>query len=141
METKINYAKSRFLFSMAGWALYLSSDLIWTLFTGKEVPVLVDIEPKKSFVLFLIIVILTLIRDKYEKQVLKKNQENNNFLGRAVFGPIVFLCFTVFMMNKLSAFYLFLHLLFLVSFCYFYYEDLKITLGLETLLPVDENGL
>lgn len=36
MDTKINYAKARFLFSLVAWAIYLSSGVIWYLITGKS---------------------------------------------------------------------------------------------------------
>jgi len=38
MDTKINYAKARFLFSLVAWAFYLSSGVIWYLITGKSTP-------------------------------------------------------------------------------------------------------
>lgn len=52
-------------------------------------------------------------------------------LGRVVYLPVIFICFTLFMIIRLSAFVFFLHLLFLISYGVFYWEDVKIALGLD----------
>jgi len=64
-------------------------------------------------------------------------------LGRAVYLPIIFLCFTLFMLIKLSAFNFFLNILFLVSYGFFYWEDIKKGLGLDknySLIDEAKNG-
>ena len=70
----------------------------------------------KSFFLFIVLVALHLVRERYEKitepvdQRKKSNIKNKNMLdtdfmlGRAFYLPLIFLCFTVFMLNKLSGF-------------------------------------
>jgi hypothetical protein len=66
----------------------------------------------------------------------------NNFLGRALCIPLVWLCFTLFIFYKLTVFDFFLHLIFIISYSYFYYEDLKQAFGVEKdpLAYLDESG-
>ena len=85
---------------------------------------------------FAFLVILTTLKDKYEKQIVKKYSQNKNFLGRTLFMPVIFFCFTILMMTRLTVFIYFMNLLFVIAFGYFFYEDLKIFLGFEPF-PAD----
>lgn len=46
-------------------------------------------------------------------------------MGRITYLPIVFLCFTLFMLIRLTAFQFFLNSLFFASYTVFYWEDVK----------------
>jgi hypothetical protein len=60
----------------------------------------------KSFFLFIVLIGLQLIRDKYEKQggnlqsskrgEVAQADESDHMFGRALFLPIVFMCFSLF---------------------------------------------
>lgn len=50
--------------------------------------------------------------------------------------PVIFFCFTILMMTRLTVFIYFMNLLFVVAFGYFFYEDLKSFLGFEPF-PAD----
>jgi hypothetical protein len=81
----------------------------------------------KSVLLFIQIALLTILKEKHEKTVHKKQEEvfQMNLLGRAMFLPLVFFYFTIFKLNKLPGFFFFLHALFLIAYIYFYTEELK----------------
>jgi uncharacterized transporter YbjL len=73
VETKMNYAKAKFaLGSIAGiiYALCAGFMCLITKTTDKLEPEVDNVS--KSFVLFLILSLLTLLRDKYEKPTPKK---------------------------------------------------------------------
>lgn len=52
-------------------------------------------------------------------------------LGRAAYLPLIFFCFSLVMVFRISALVVFLHLLYLVSYGIFYYDDVRTTLGLD----------
>jgi hypothetical protein len=79
----------------------------------------------KSFILFLIIVMLHLVKDRHEKKGQSSETQDVNNLGRGVFLLIVYVCFSVLSIYKLSALQMFLHLLFISSYAYFFLEDFK----------------
>ena len=58
--------------------------------------------------------------------------------------PVIFLCFTILMMARLTVFAYFMNLIFMIAFAYFFYEDLKLLLGFEPFpsdLPSSANEL
>ena len=76
------------------------------------------------------------MRDKYERHSTKLKSGNNltdidYSIGRVAYLPIIFLCFTLFMIINLSPFVVFLHIIYLSSYGFFYYEDIKSTVGLD----------
>jgi predicted membrane protein len=48
-----------------------------------------------------------------------------------MFAPIIFVCFTLFMLIKMTPFVLFTNSILMVSYGYFFYEDLRDALGFE----------
>jgi hypothetical protein len=70
-----------------------------------------------------------MLKDKYEKQIVRKFSSKANHLGRAVFLPIIFICFTIFLLNKLTPLMFFIHIVFIVSYASFFYEDFVETVG------------
>lgn len=83
---------------------------------------------------------LQLLKDKYEKQIFKKYNYIDNNVGRTLYLPIVFMCFTFFIMNKLSGIIFFLHILFMVSHFYFMFDDIKNSIGKDLAeLPMFAN--
>lgn len=141
VNTKINFAKAKLLVAMAFGIIYVLGSpvywLFWYLITGKSQPSgtdndgeVYDYSQSKSFFLFIIIAGLTQVKERFEHMIFKNSHESLS-LGRALFTPLVFLCFTLFMLNKIPVFLFFLHLLFLISYAYFYLEDFKHSLGLD----------
>lgn len=54
--------------------------------------------------------------------------------------PLIFLCFTLFMLNKVTPFTLFVNFTYLVSYGYFFYEDVKDIFGIDfSELPIFSN--
>ena len=72
MEVKINYAKARLAFAIIFGSLYMFYSLIISLFSTNDINEVKDYHASKSFILFLIIAMLTLIRDKYEMLIAKQ---------------------------------------------------------------------
>jgi hypothetical protein len=92
----------------------------------------------KSFFLFLILVTLQLIRDRYEKSSTSKrgsggfeDSQSDPMLGRLTYLPIIYLCFSVFVLIRLTFFQFTLHTLLFASYSVFYWEDIKLALGLD----------
>jgi hypothetical protein len=72
-EIKLDYAKAKFLFSMGFGVLYFFTNSIFSLLNatvsqGDDF----QFTRRKSMILFIIIAILTLLRDKFEKQISKR---------------------------------------------------------------------
>jgi len=52
-------------------------------------------------------------------------------LGRLTYMPIIYLCFSVFVLIRLTFFQFTLHTLLFASYSVFYWEDIKLALGLD----------
>lgn len=52
-------------------------------------------------------------------------------IGRVAYIPLMYVCFTVFILMRLSPLTIVLHTLFTGSYLIFFYEDVKAILGLE----------
>ena len=85
----------------------------------------------KSIIVLALLVVLTMIRDKFEKQIIKKYLQRNNFLGKALFLPLIYLCFSIFMLNKLSFATFLLHTMFIVAYGFWFSDDIMVILGLK----------
>lgn len=85
-----------------------------------------DSQQARSFFLFLVLVALQLVRAKFER-----TPTEQHLLGRALYLPLVLLCFTFCLLVRLSAFQVCLHLLFLAAYASFYWGDLRQALGLD----------
>jgi hypothetical protein len=72
-----------------------------------------------------------MLKDKYEKQIIKKFTPRSNHLGRAVYLPIIFICFTIFILNRLTPTLFFVNCVFLVAYIYFFFEDFVDTVGVD----------
>lgn len=77
-DVKMNYAKAKFIFSATMGILYAFLESLLFLFRSKAIEVVNNAgiieSPSKSFVLFIVLALLTLLRDRYEKQINKKFQ-------------------------------------------------------------------
>ena len=70
-----------------------------------------------------------MLKDKYEKQIFKKFSYTDNNVGKTLYLPIVFMCFTIFILNKLNGLIFFLHVVFLVAHFYFMWDEIKGSIG------------
>lgn len=52
-------------------------------------------------------------------------------LGRVTYLPLIYLCFTVFVIIRLTPLQVFLHTLLFSSYAVFYWEDIKAASGLD----------
>ena len=59
-----------------------------------------EAEQSKSIMMFLLLVVLTVYRDKHEKKIVSNYDPSKLHYGRALFTPIVYLAFTVSMMGE-----------------------------------------
>lgn len=99
--------------------------------------------PSKSFFLFILILVLQLVRERFEKSQVKRLEQVNGsglasidsmsvHLGRVAYLPIIYLCFSVFLLVRLPFFVFVLHTLFLASFASFYWSEIRQALGLNS---------
>ena len=99
--------------------------------------------PSKSFFLFILILVLQLVRERYEKSQAKRLEQVNGsglasidsmsvHLGRVAYLPIIYVCFSVLLLLRLPFFVFVLHTLFLASFASFYWSEIRQALGLDS---------
>jgi hypothetical protein len=89
--------------------------------------------------MFIVLALLTVIKDRQEKKGSKNSKlegyvtyaVDEHVIGRIAYLPIMYLCFTVFILMKLSPFTIFLHTLFTASYLLFFYDDVKQILGID----------
>lgn len=131
IEVRLIYAKAKFIVSLAVGILLSIIHVFMLLFSSKGW--VSENHQKKSFILFLIIALLYLVKEKYQKKGQNSEVQETNNLGRGSYLFLVYLCFSVFMIYKLSALQMFLHMLFMSSYAYFFYEDFKSFIGVDDI--------
>lgn len=52
-------------------------------------------------------------------------------LGRVTYLPIIYICFTIFVLIRLTALQFFLNTIYFASYSVFYWDDIKDGLGLD----------
>jgi len=104
--------------------------------------------PSKSFFLFILILVLQLVRERFEKSQVKRLEQVSGSglaaidsmsvnLGRVAYLPIIYLCFSIFLLLRLPFFAFVLHTLFLASFASFYWSEIRQALGLNSETRLD----
>ena len=92
--------------------------------------------------MFIILVLLTVVKEKQEKKGSRNVRQqtssslvtsavDEHVIGRVAYLPIMYICFTVFILMRLSPFTVFLHSLFTASYLLFFYDDVKMILGVD----------
>jgi hypothetical protein len=129
-ETKLTYAKTKFLISVVIGSIYYSFKFIFQSFFYSDFD---DTTSFQSIFLFLVLATLCVLREKFEKQILKKNSLTLNHLSRMVYSPFIFTFFALFLAHRTGSLQFLLNTLLFVSLGYFFYEDFRDLLGFTNL--------
>jgi len=92
-NTKLIFATVKLLIVIAMSVFYLA----FGKWTAKLIMGIGVAEQAKSSVLYIALVVLTIIRDKYEKKIVSSYDPSKLHFGRAFLTPLIYLSFTVVM--------------------------------------------
>lgn len=77
----------------------------------------------KSFIMLLVLIILTIYRDKFEKKISSSYEPSKLHFGRAILTPLVYVSFTLMMILEQSMGSFLVATLFQLGYFYFYYDE------------------
>ena len=107
-------------------SVVLALSLVYTIFAKWMIKAILGIgnaEQSKSWILFVLLVIVTIYRDKHEKKIVGTYDPSKLHFGRASLTPLVYLSFTIMTIADQSLLSFLGASLYQIGFFYFYYDD------------------
>ena len=138
-ENKMTYQKSRIALIIM-FAIYdqIYEGIKYLLFGKSDLEIMLKAD--KSMLIFFFLIAIMIYRQKFEMQIYKKyDLETLNF-GKVFYLPTFFVTFCLseatFSKEKSAGGILFVHLIFLISYCHFFWEKACRTLGINQLASI-----